>query len=75
MYEKSLALVETFEECISAYENDAREIKRLQNEIARITELKNALFDKYHKKFAVIQEAEIRKYTDAEDVYKRQPFL
>lgn len=66
MYEKSLALVETFEECISAYENDAREIKRLQNEIARITELKNALFDKYHKKFAVIQEAEIRKYTDAE---------
>lgn len=66
MYDENLNLIEKFEEYVSLYENNILEIKRVQRELNRVTELKNTLFEKYHKKYVMIQEAEIREYTAAE---------
>lgn len=66
MYEKNLELIDQLEESISCYEQNIRELKKMQRELSKITELKNTLLEKYGKKYAVIQEAEIRKYTQTE---------
>ncbi len=66
MYDESLERIEIFEQCVSEYEKDVQELKKIQGDILHITDLKNTLFEKYSKKFAVIQEAEVREYSAAE---------
>ena len=63
MYEESLEWIETFEQYVSEYEKGVRELKKIQADLLQITDLKNTLLEKYSKKFAVIQEAELREYS------------
>lgn len=66
MYEESLEWIETFEQYVSEYEKGVRELKKIQADLLQITDLKNTLLEKYSKKFAVIQEAEVREYSAEE---------
>ena len=66
MYEESLEWIETFEQYVSEYEKGVQELKKIQADLLQITDLKNTLLEKYSKKFAVIQEAEVREYSAEE---------
>lgn len=66
MYEESLEWIETFEQYVSEYEKGVQELKKIQADLLQITDLKNTLLEKYSKKFAVIQEAEVREYSTEE---------
>lgn len=75
MYSEYVEYIDKLEEAVAGYEKSTERFAAIQAEITKTAELKKALYDKYHHKFVVIDNAEVRMYSASELEQIKQELL